>query len=177
MQLIAIQLCCVWRHKIPPLNKFKLRRRICWANNLVCPCQWYSKSRGWLGELSHCLQSFADQIVAFPRPFRPDSRTAQDVFIRVFWGIRDAFLFSSSSPSTIAIILRCAEVSLDLSVLPMLKLGSNTFAKKNFVSEKKLFFALYELHDNMKAWTDYWIIEHVDKMIKNNWTKNAKQPP
>ena len=105
-------------------------------------------------ELSHCLQSFADQIVAFLRPFRPDSRTAQDVFILVFWGIRDAFLFSSSSPSTTAIILRSAEVSVDLSVLPMLILGSNTFAKNNFVSEKKLFLAFYELHDNMKAWTD-----------------------
>ena len=36
----------------------------------------------------------------------------------------------------------------------MLKLGSDTFAKNNFVSEKKLFLARYELHDNMKAWTD-----------------------
>ena len=91
-----------------------------------------------------------DQIVAFLRPFRPDSRTAQDVFIRVFCGIRDAFLFLSSSPSTIAIILWSAEVSVDLSVLPMLKLGSNTLAKNNIF----LFLALYELHHNMKAWTD-----------------------
>ena len=43
---------------------------------------------------------------------------------------------------------------MDLSVLPMLKLGSDTFAKNNFVSEKKLFLALYELHDNTEAWTD-----------------------
>ena len=26
LQLIAIQLCCFWRHKIPPLDKFKVDR-------------------------------------------------------------------------------------------------------------------------------------------------------
>ena len=86
------------------------------------------------------------------------------VYFRVFE--MHAFLFSSSSPSTIANILRSAKVSVDLSVLPMLKLGSDTFAKNNFVSEKKLFLALYELHDNMKAWTD----------LLNNRTRRQNGP-
>ena len=71
-------------------------------------------------DLGSCLtvSNDLDQIIAFLRPFRPDSRTAQDVFIREFCGIRDAFLFSSSSPST---IVGSAEVSVDLTVLPILK--------------------------------------------------------
>ena len=63
------------------------------------------------------------------------------------------------------------------SVLPMLILGSNTFAKNNFVSEKKLFLAFYELHDNMKAWTDLLNNRTRRQNGQNNWTKNAKQPP
>ena len=48
-------------------DQFKLRRRICWGNNLVHPCQWYSKSQDWLGKLSHCLQW------SFLCPVRPDT--------------------------------------------------------------------------------------------------------
>ena len=66
---------------------------------------------------------------------------------------------------------------MDLSVLPMLKLGSDTFAKNNFVSEKKLFLALYELHDNMEAWTDLLNNRTRRQNGQKNWTKNAKQPP
>jgi len=55
----------------------------------------------------------------------------------------------------------------------MLKLGSNTFAKNNFF----LFFALNELHDNMKAWTNLLNNRTRRQNGQNSWTKNAKQTP
>ena len=82
------------------------------------------------------------------------TRTAHDVFIRVFCSIRDAFLFSSSLSSTIPIILRSAEVNLGSVCVSHAKLRFQYFLRKTILCQKKLFVAVHELHDNMKAWTD-----------------------
>ena len=76
-------------------------------------------------DLGKCNSTFTfdcDHSVSLHCPLRP---AAHDVFILVFGGIRDSFLFSSSSSSTIKIFLTASGKS-DGSVRPCLMLSSVT---------------------------------------------------
>ena len=81
------------------------------------------------------------------------TRTAHDVFIRVFCGIRDTLLLTSSPSSTIAVILRSAEVFRVSVCVFHAKLRFQYFLRKTILCQKKLFVAVHDLYDNMKAWT------------------------
>ena len=81
------------------------------------------------------------------------TRTAHDVFIRVFCGIRDTLLLTSSPSSTIAVILRSAEVFRVSVCVFHAKLRFQYFLRKTILCQKKFFVAVHDLYDNMKAWT------------------------
>ena len=60
LQLIAVQLCCFWRHKTLPLHQFKLV-------DFQQSCKQKMKNEYWLGELSHSLQWFgSNRCVPLP---------------------------------------------------------------------------------------------------------------
>ena len=87
------------------------------------------------------------------------------MFIRVFSGtFEKPSSFHSSSSSTIAIILRSAEVFCGSVCPSYAKIRFQYFFQKTILTQKKLFVAVRELHDNMKA-----LIE-----LLNNRTRRQK---
>ena len=130
LQLIAVQLCCFWRHKTLPLHQFKLV-------DFQQSCKKKIKNEYWLGELSHSLQWFgSNRCVPLPIQTRQGLPTMCLIVYFAVFGMSPSLQISIKfCIVNDSIHLRSAEVLRGSDVCPSLMFPSDTITLKSSCRE------------------------------------------